>query len=54
MRKQLFFLILLLSVVFGVSGQITSLFIADDSDNTDNSVKIYQLIQANLPRFHFG
>lgn len=44
MRKQLFFLILLLSVVFGVSGQVTSMVVADDSDNADNSVKIYQLI----------
>jgi len=53
MKKQLFFFILFLSVAFSVSAQITSLFVADDSDNTDNSLIMYQLIKATMPSMTF-
>ncbi len=53
MKKYTFLLIFLLTVAFGSFGQITAVFVADDSENANNSSQMYELMKASLPSMSF-
>ncbi|NOX85192.1 MAG: T9SS type A sorting domain-containing protein [Chlorobi bacterium] len=53
MKKEIYLIVFLLMIAFGSFGQISAVFVADDSENADNSQQMYELMKASLPSMSF-